>query len=242
MLGLLCFDLDGTLADTERLKAQSYGWAAHRLRADVEPGAVEAAYLATCVGLSREAIATSLLHRFGLEGAARRHDGSVAPWQSYVGLRLDRYREMLADRALVQSVAVGPTVALARGAGAVARAAAVVTTSERRYTDLVLDALGLADVFDLVVTADDVPAVKPDPAGYRLALRRADVPAGAALTVEDSPAGIRGALAAGVPVLAVPSAYTREAVGAMAKAGELEPARVVAPEDLEGAVAAIARR
>jgi len=55
----------------------------------------------------------------------------------------------------------------------------------------------LADV-DLVVTANDVVDGKPDPTGYELACQRLGVAAGDALAVEDSPAGVRAATAAGV--------------------------------------------
>lgn len=56
---------------------------------------------------------------------------------------------------------------------------------------------GLADV-DVVVTAEDVTDGKPHPAGYELACRRLGVPAADALAVEDSPAGVRSAVAAHV--------------------------------------------
>jgi mannitol-1-/sugar-/sorbitol-6-phosphatase len=54
-----------------------------------------------------------------------------------------------------------------------------------------------ADV-DLVVTADDVVDGKPDPTGYALACRRMGVAPDTAMAVEDSPAGVRAAAAAGV--------------------------------------------
>ena len=55
-----------------------------------------------------------------------------------------------------------------------------------------------ADRIDLVVTADDVVDGKPDPTGYRLACERLGVDPADALAVEDSPAGVRAAVAAGV--------------------------------------------
>ena len=237
MLDLLAFDLDGTLADTETLKAISYGWAAHVLRPDLDPAAVEAAYPAF-VGRSREEIASGLTERFGLAEAAAARDGSVEPWEAYVALRLERYRALLADGALVRRYALAPTVALARRARSLARHAALVTTSDRRNARRVLGALGLDGAFDVVVTSDDVARTKPDPEPYRLALQRLGVAAAEALAVEDSPAGIRGALAAGLRVLAVPSDYTRASVRAMVEEGTLQGSEVVAPEALAAAVEA----
>ena len=225
MLDLLAFDLDGTLADTEVLKAESYAWAARHLRPGVEHAAVVDAYTATCVGRSREEIARSLLYRFGLEDAARRHDGGVAPWESYVGLRLERYRAVLADQDLVRRRA-RPAAGLVARAREAARAVALVTTSDRRNTDLVLGALGLAGAFDAVVTADDVARTKPSPEGYRLALAQTGSEGARSLAVEDSPAGIRAALAAGLGVAAVPDAFTAAGVRQLVEGGALGAAAV----------------
>ena len=235
MLALLTFDLDGTLAETEPLKAVSYGWAAHELRPDLDPATVEAAYPAF-VGRSREEVAGALARRFGLEDAARERDGSAEPWRTFVALRLGRYRAMIDNGALVRQRARAGAVALARDAHGVAARTALVTTSDRRNTTAVLSALGLADAFDTTVTADDVARTKPDPEGYRLALDRLGVAPAGALAVEDSPAGIRAALAAGIAVLAVPTDLTREAVWAMVERGELDAGAVTAPADLAAAV------
>ena len=237
MLDLLAFDLDGTLADTETLKAESYAWAARRLRPDVDPEAVEAAYTGSCIGRSRQEIATSLLRRFDLADAARLHDGSVEPWQSYVGLRLERYRATLSDGDLVRARACACAVALARDWQTYARSVALVTTSDARNAGLVLGALGLADVFGTVVTADDVEDTKPDPQSYRLALTRTASAAERSVAVEDSPAGVRGAVAAGLAVVAVPDRFTAGGVQALVQAGLIESGDVAAPDGLREAVA-----
>ena len=51
---------------------------------------------------------------------------------------------------------------------------------------------------EVIVTRDDVDEGKPDPAGYLLACSRLGVDAAGALAAEDSPAGVRAALDAGV--------------------------------------------
>lgn len=71
----------------------------------------------------------------------------------------------------------------------------------------ILESLALRSFFDVMVTADDVPAGKPDPAGYRLALERAGARGGAA--IEDTPAGLHAAQAAGLRVLAVATTHDR---------------------------------
>ena len=237
---LLTFDLDGTLANTEQLKAESYAWAAHQLRPDIDPADIVAAY-PEYVGRSREEIASALTDRFDLADAAAERDGSVEPWEAYVALRLERYRGMLEDTDLVRDHARAEAVALARGARDLAEKTALVTTSDRWNTDAVLGALGLTGAFDTTITADDVERTKPDPEGYRLALSRLGVDAGDALGVEDSPAGLRGALAAGIAVLAVPTDFTRDAIRDMVADGELAADAVTEPTDLDAAVRRRAR-
>lgn len=87
----------------------------------------------------------------------------------------------------------------------------------RRDIAPILEMLGLQSVFDVVVTADEVNASKPDPESYRLAVcRLADafkemnITPGDCLAIEDTPAGIASARAAGLHVLAVANSYEPE--------------------------------
>lgn len=86
-----------------------------------------------------------------------------------------------------------PLVLAARDAGV---PVAIVTSAGPGWVDLSLDALGAS--VDVVVTAEDVVDGKPDPAGYLLAASRLDVDPASVAVVEDSPAGVRAAVAAGV--------------------------------------------
>ena len=86
--------------------------------------------------------------------------------------------------------------------------------------------LGL-DSVDLVVTARDVEDGKPHPAGFALACRRLDADPAAALAAEDSPAGVRAALGAGVrQVHGIGTSHPREVLldaGAVEVHGDLRP-------------------
>jgi beta-phosphoglucomutase-like phosphatase (HAD superfamily) len=61
----------------------------------------------------------------------------------------------------------------------------------------------------VVVARDDVTRVKPDPELFLLAARRLDVAPERCVVFEDSPNGMRAALAAGMRCVAVPNALTR---------------------------------
>jgi beta-phosphoglucomutase len=120
-----------------------------------------------------------------------------------VGHLVDRKRARylaLAERGL-------PLVA---GAAAFVREAArrwpvaVVSGATRREVALGLSLAGIAEVLHTVVTCEDVPTSKPDPAGFRLALARlsaaAPDPCRAAI-VEDSLPGLAAARALGAGCL-----------------------------------------
>lgn len=81
---------------------------------------------------------------------------------------------------------------------------ALVTSSVRVHVDIVLAHLP-PDAFGHHVTGDDVRRLKPHPEPYLTALARLAAPAGRTIVLEDSPAGVMAAEAAGCHVVAVPS-------------------------------------
>jgi beta-phosphoglucomutase len=205
------FDLDGTLVETEELKALSYARAATELRRDLNEGEVVAAF-GDLVGLSRQEVAVGLMRRFELEDAARARMaefGVGTPWQAYVQIRLGIYEEMLGDTNLIQEHCYPHNIALLRSVRQEGFPTALATQSHREQARRVLNILGLEDEFDVVVTRDDVEHGKPDPEMHLLAARELDFE-GECLAIEDSPAGVQGALAAGMEVIAVTTRLTRQ--------------------------------
>jgi HAD superfamily hydrolase (TIGR01509 family) len=109
--------------------------------------------------------------------------------------------------------------------------ARAVATSTRRPRALhKLQHAGLLRYFDVVATSSDVPRPKPAPDVYLLAARQLGVAPSECLVLEDSPAGVRAALAAGmlpiqVPDLVAPDAEVRalghRIVGSLAEAQRL---------------------
>lgn len=83
----------------------------------------------------------------------------------------------------------------------------------RRDIDPILAILGITDYFDVIVTAEDVAASKPDPECYELAFQRLQsvhnnsFTKASTLAIEDTPAGISSAASAGLMVCAVTNSY-----------------------------------
>ncbi len=88
---------------------------------------------------------------------------------------------------------------------------AAVSSSSQNWVPVHLKRLGLYDNFDVIVCGNEVKKVKPDPAGYHLALERLRIKPQAAFTIEDSPKGIAAARAASLYCVAVPNPVTRAA-------------------------------
>jgi HAD superfamily hydrolase (TIGR01509 family) len=81
---------------------------------------------------------------------------------------------------------------------------ALVTSTVRRLAEVALaSTLGHAN-FDVVVCGDDVRAPKPHPECYLAAAASLAVPIDQCVAIEDSPAGVTSALAAGAVVVGVP--------------------------------------
>lgn len=119
----------------------------------------------------------------------------------------------------------------------------IATTTSRANVDALLRTqLGRdwTDWFRAIVCGEDVERKKPDPAVYRQALRLLGLDPRATLAIEDSPAGVAAARAAGVPVIVTRSAYFAEAQidGALAIGPGLHDARGWHPSVRESEVGA----
>jgi beta-phosphoglucomutase-like phosphatase (HAD superfamily) len=99
--------------------------------------------------------------------------------------------------------------ALLREAGALGLGRAVASSSSCGWVNGWLERHGIRGLLDVVVGRDDVRNVKPDPELFLLAASRLGTPPGACVVFEDSPNGMRAALAAGMRCVAVPNALTR---------------------------------
>lgn len=107
-------------------------------------------------------------------------------------------------------------VELVRALGAAGWLLGLVSGALRDEVDGALRQAGLATRFKAIVTAEDVAASKPDPEGYRVALALLNtepplperlVHPHEAVAIEDSPAGLEAAAAAGLATVGVAQTY-----------------------------------
>jgi beta-phosphoglucomutase-like phosphatase (HAD superfamily) len=125
-------------------------------------------------------------------------------------VRLGYYEDMISDPEILRANQSPHTLGLLQMAREMGCKTALATMSGCARTRQVLQALGLGDAFDFVATRDDVERGKPDSEIYQLVCRELRVSAGQSLAIEDSPAGVEAALAAGLHCIAVSTPFTRE--------------------------------
>ncbi len=178
------FDLDGILIDSEGLWDDVRRGLAAEAGRTWPPEATRA-----MMGMSTPEWSAYLSSAVGIPGSAPQLAEQV------IGRMVERYADELP--------------LLPGAVDAVRRLAdrwplALASSSPRRLIDAVLADAGIADAFAATVSTEEVAAGKPDPAVYREAVARLEVPAWATVAVEDSTNGVRSAAAAGLVVLAVP--------------------------------------
>lgn len=180
-IAALLFDLDGTLVDT---RASNYAAYAAAL-AEVGVAIGEAEFSQLAEGRNWRDFLPGML------------GGASAQAPAVAARKAELYPGLIA-----QARPNSALVALARAArGHVP--IALVTTASAANAGAVLAGHGLAGLFDLVISGDDVVRHKPDPEPYVLAAARLGVSPGDCVAFEDSDVGAASATAAGVAVIRV---------------------------------------
>lgn len=205
------FDLDGTLADTEGLKALTYKRIVEALVGDYTVGPKVLALYPTLVGGTDEQMVRTLVDMFALAEPLKPFMAKYSvdqPWTALHLLRFEIYRSSVATPAQLRERAYGGTVQLARDQAAAGRKVAVATSSPTDEARRVVEALGLTDAVSEIVGLDQVKHHKPDPEIYLLTAKRIGVRPGDSIAIEDSPTGIRAALSAGMACIAIANQFT----------------------------------
>jgi len=211
MIKAIVFDLDGTLVQSEKLKAQSYAIAVQQLRGlrEPDPQAIEA--YRDIVGASRDVASRHIAEKLGLEEdlspLMTQHNASE-PWQVLTSMRKSIYDDMVADPQVIRDNQWPHTVGLLRVAREAYCHTGLATMSYRSEVLHVLRALDLEETLDIVLTREDVQRPKPDPEIYLLAAEKLGVPPEECMALEDSPNGVRAAVDAGMNVIAVATPFT----------------------------------
>nr|WP_262926870.1 HAD family hydrolase [Microbacterium sp. MF43] len=195
-MAAVLWDMDGTLVDTE-----PYWMAAETPLVESFGGTWSHEQALGLVGL-------------GLEDSARIFQ--EAGVRMGVHDIIDRLTDDVMSRLATTGVPFRPG---ARELLADLRAAGIktglVTMSMRRMADTVVDLIEF-DAFDVVIAGDDATRPKPFPDPYLQACEALGVTPAEVVAIEDSPNGLRSAVASGAAVIGVPLMVSIDGAGAHA--------------------------
>ena len=219
-LQALIFDVDGTLADTERdghRPAFNAAFAEHGLAWHWDE-ALYGQLLAITGGKER------------MRHYAEHHAADVAARDDFDALikklhaaKTAHYVRLVEQGGLPLRPGIAGLIGEARRQEL--RLAIATTTSPENVDALLRATLGqdAPGWFDVIGAGDIVPAKKPAPDIYRWVLDRLGLPATACLAIEDSENGLRAALGAGLSCVVTRNAYTagQDFSGALAVVDDL---------------------
>jgi HAD superfamily hydrolase (TIGR01509 family) len=192
------FDLDGVIVDSEQV------WDEVRERyAHERGGSYSERSTRDMMGMSSHEWSRYMADVVGVPGSPEEINADI------VRLMLERYGE-------APPLIPGSVDAVRRVAGR--WPLAIASSSNPELIEVVVSAAGLGDVFEIVVSSQEVPRGKPAPDVYLEAALRLGVDATRCGAVEDSHNGIRSAKAAGMRVVAVPNPHFPPDDDAMAAA------------------------
>jgi len=187
--GGFIFDLDGTLLDTMPLHYRA--WDEVMRRAGMTAPLDEELFY-SLGGVPTRRVAELIAEHYGL---------TVDPE------RVFHEKEALFADIQADAELIGPTVEFARRM-ARTHPLAIASGGPRHIVRRSLEISGLASLFPVVVTSDDVEHGKPSPDMFLLAARLMGVAPEGCLVFEDAAPGIEAAAAAGMRIVRVPSRGT----------------------------------
>jgi len=206
---LVIFDLDGTLVDT------------------LEP-TFRCFQEAVAPVLGRVPSREEILERFGPADHQIVSDW-VGPEHAKpaVGRLYRCYETAFADSGPFSGI-----VELVRELRSKGKLTAIFTGRGRESTDAIVSGMGLKDLFDVIVTSDDVARPKPAPDGLIRALEMLSVSPSEAIYVGDTMKDVESAQKAGMPIIAAlwgsPEVYALQGSGNALVCSS--------PEDLKGLI------
>jgi len=211
MIKAIIFDLDGTLVQTEIVKAHSYAKAIASLSNNEVTGDEVIQNFKNYVGLSRADVVKNLVkdYRFQFSSFS---DSGVDVENLLIEKRLEIYNSMLEDPAILPKYCCTMTIGFLRAVKKDKFLTGLATMSHCAQVEKVLAITNIKDQFNYVITRDEIENAKPHPEIYLRMKNKLNVEVDDCIVIEDSSAGIKAALSAKMNVFAITNSITRESV------------------------------
>lgn len=190
-------DIDGTMAMSDDLHFEAFKLALQKIGYnDGKPITVDF-YKEKIAGISVKGVATQLLSDFSEDEREKFSNEKPAIFREMAG------RELRAVPGIKEFL----DMATAQGLPKVA-----VTNAPLESAKFMLECLGIDSHFKDLICGDECEHAKPHPDPYLAGLRKLGEPAKSVLAFEDSPAGVKAALAAGLGVVALTTSQSEAAL------------------------------
>lgn len=178
----MVFDCDGVLVDSEPVSEWVWRSTLDGHGIDIGPD------FAAWIGTTDQGIAVRFAAEAGMSPARLADENAQAFVDRLAEVGIEVFDDALAALERTRAAGLG---------------LAVATNSERWRLKAILEAAGLADVFSIAITSDDVARPKPAPDIYLEAVARLGMEPSRVVIVEDSPTGVAAGRSAGMRVVAV---------------------------------------
>ncbi len=212
MIKAIIFDLDGTLVQTEIVKAHSYAKAINQLSGNAvsEEEVIES--FKSNVGLARQEVASNLIkeYRSRLDPYTKSDNESLE--DLVLERRLDIYNNMLEDPEILPRYCCKMTMGFLHSVKTDNYLTGLATMSHCMQVEKVLKIMNIKEKFKFVITRDEIENAKPHPEIYLRMKNKLEVETDECIVIEDSVAGIKAALSANMNVFAVTNSITKESV------------------------------
>lgn len=187
------FDMDGVLADTEPFHVAAELQTCRDYGFDIDPTQWEG-----FKGRTAEDIFSYLIQTYGNPAVQTTSELIAHKTDVFINLLTGKLTPIPGSLEFLDWVRQSyPKVSL-------------VTSSNKRVQQFIINTFGIADIFDTVVTGDDITEGKPSPQPYLTAIDKLGVSGLNSLVIEDSRSGVLSGLAAGCDVLAITTSHGRE--------------------------------
>ena len=209
MLQAIIFDFDGVVVDSEPAHCAAFLAVMQPLGYTFDYND----YQRDIIGYDdRDALHFMLTQKLGrTPGPAMQHE-----IQQLIAKKQQAFLDHVKSKPMPMIPGVAALIDQARQTLPIAIASGATTAD----IDAILKGLGRSDDFPIIVTADDVAKSKPDPTSYRLAVQRLSehvveqggqsLEPSSCLAIEDSPAGLQSAQAAGLRTLGLTTTHPLE--------------------------------
>ncbi len=211
MLKAIIFDLDGTLVQTEIIKAYSYAKAVVDLTKNEITENEVVQNFKNYVGLSRNEVSKNLVRDYK-DKLNVQSDILEEIEDALIEKRLDIYNNMLEDPEILPRYCCKMTMGFLHSAYEDGYLTGLATMSHCMQVERVLQIMNIKDKFKFVITRDEIENAKPHPEIYLRMKNKLQVEPDECIVIEDSVAGIKAGLSANMNVFAVTNSITRDSV------------------------------